>query len=62
MGRWPDSGRDRKPDARDAWPYEGDWLTDVRKVGAETTASRGDRDRLAISAELLFKLKSVGVA
>ena len=24
-----------KPDASDAWPYEGDWLTDVRKIGAE---------------------------
>ena len=23
------------PDAPDAWPYEGDWLSDVRKVGAE---------------------------
>ena len=24
-----------KPDAPEAWPYEGDWLSDVRKVGAE---------------------------
>jgi len=24
-----------RPEAPDAWPYEGDWLTDVRKVGAE---------------------------
>jgi hypothetical protein len=24
-----------QPDAPDAWPYEGDWLGDVRKVGAE---------------------------
>ena len=24
-----------KPDAPDAWPYEGDWLTDVREIGAE---------------------------
>ena len=24
-----------KPDAPDAWPYEGDWLSDVRKIGAE---------------------------
>ena len=23
------------PDAPDAWPYAGDWLTDVRKIGAE---------------------------
>lgn len=23
------------PDAPEAWPYEGDWLNDVRKVGAE---------------------------
>lgn len=23
------------PDAPDAWPYEGDWLSDVRKIGAE---------------------------
>ena len=23
------------PDAPGAWPYEGDWLTDVRKIGAE---------------------------
>jgi len=23
------------PDAPDAWPYEGDWLSDVRKSGAE---------------------------
>jgi hypothetical protein len=23
------------PDASDAWPYDGDWLTDVRKIGAE---------------------------
>ena len=23
------------PDAPGAWPYEGDWLSDVRKVGAE---------------------------
>ena len=24
-----------KPDAPGAWPYEGDWLSDVRKIGAE---------------------------
>ena len=24
-----------KPDAPGAWPYEGDWLTDIRKIGAE---------------------------
>ena len=23
------------PDAPEAWPYEGDWLSDVRKIGAE---------------------------
>ena len=23
------------PAAPDAWPYEGDWLSDVRKIGAE---------------------------
>ena len=23
------------PDAPDAWPYEGDWLSDVRRTGAE---------------------------
>ncbi len=23
------------PDSPDAWPYEGDWLSDVRKIGAE---------------------------
>lgn len=23
------------PEAPEAWPYEGDWLTDVRKIGAE---------------------------
>ena len=23
------------PKSPKAWPYEGDWLTDVRKIGAE---------------------------
>ena len=29
-----------RPDAPDAWPYEGDWLSDVRKVGAENYYER----------------------
>lgn len=29
-----------KPDAEDAWPYEGDWLTDIRKSGPENYNER----------------------
>jgi hypothetical protein len=29
-----------KQDAPDAWPYDGDWLTDVRKIGAENYYER----------------------
>lgn len=29
-----------KPDDPDAWPYEGDWLGDVRAVGAENYSDR----------------------
>jgi hypothetical protein len=28
------------PDAPDAWPYDGDWLTDVRRSGAENYNER----------------------
>ncbi len=28
------------PDAPDAWPYAGDWLTDVRKIGAKNYNDR----------------------
>lgn len=28
------------PDAPDAWPYEGDWLSDVKAVGAENYSER----------------------
>jgi hypothetical protein len=29
-------------DGEDDWPYEGDWLTDARKIGAENYYERPD--------------------
>ena len=33
------------PKSPEAWPYEGDWLTDVRRSARRITTIRGGRDR-----------------